>query len=348
MHSNDMDKVKISIIIPVYNAEKFLDACLSSILSQDMLSYEVILVDDGSTDSSPLICDRYSSTDPRFRTIHKPNGGVSSARNAGIALAQGEYLMFVDSDDALAPEALRNLCLETDGCPDIVIGGFNIYQGEIAFGTLLPLDSEFYPTAGLSYFFDSTMLRCGELYRGPWAKLYRSSVVKKNSLRFDESLSYAEDKLFVYEFMNHISSAAAVDVPVYDYFRRPGTLSGGKTSGRRLNQLLDVVPLCADSFVSLMSKYPSCESLKRVYHNDIVCCDIMRILRTFFKIRTSRLSEPVLSRLYSLMDKDLLIRLSERRVSGQVINSLLYKFRRLPLSLFAYRAVSLILSPFYD
>ena len=77
-----MDKCRISIIIPVYNAEEYLDRCLESIFEQSYTSYEVILVDDGSSDSSPLICDRYSATDPRFRTLHKKNGGVSSARNA--------------------------------------------------------------------------------------------------------------------------------------------------------------------------------------------------------------------------------------------------------------------------
>ena len=98
-----MDKNRLSIIVPVYNSEEYLSRCLDSILDQDMTSYEVILVDDGSTDSSALICDRYSATDPRFRTIHKPNGGVSSARNAGLNLAKGEYVMFVDSDDVLTP-----------------------------------------------------------------------------------------------------------------------------------------------------------------------------------------------------------------------------------------------------
>ena len=101
-----MDKCRLSIIVPVYNAEDYLDRCLISIVEQDFASYEVILVDDGSSDSSPLICDRYSDADPRFRTIHKKNGGVSSARNAGLNLAKGEYVMFVDSDDALTPDAL--------------------------------------------------------------------------------------------------------------------------------------------------------------------------------------------------------------------------------------------------
>lgn len=342
-----MDKVKISIVIPVYNAEEYLDACLSSILSQDMHSYEVILVDDGSTDSSPLICDRYSATDSRFRTIHKPNGGVSSARNAGIALAQGEYVMFVDSDDALAPSALSLMSSITVGQPDIVIGGFNIYQGEIPFGTIIPYESEFYPLAGLSELFDATMHRCGELFRGPWAKLYRLDVIRKNSLRFDEKLSYAEDKLFVYQFINNITSAAAVDTPVYEYFRRPGTLSGGKTTARRLDQLLDVVPLHAEAFIALMNKYPSSTALKKVYHNDIVCCDIMRILRTFFKIRTNRLSDHALSRLYTLIDKDSCLRVFERRVPGQIVNTILYKSGSIRLARLAYKSVSFILSPFY-
>lgn len=343
-----MDKVKISIVIPVYNAEKYLDVCLSSILDQDMHSYEVILVDDGSTDSSPMICDRYSGTDARFRTIHKVNGGVSSARNAGISLSQGEYVMFVDADDALSHDALSLLSALTVEKPDIVIGGFNIYQGEIPFRTVIPYDSEFYPSAGLSEFFDATMHRLGELFRGPWAKLYRSSVIKKHSLRFNENLSYAEDKLFVYQFMNKISSAAAVDAPVYEYFRRPGTLSGGKTTARRLDQLLDVVPLYAEAFVALISKYPSCKSLRKVFHNDIVCCDIMRILRTFLKIRTSRLTDSVLSGLYSLIDQDSRIRVFERRVPGQILNTLLYKSGSVTFALFIYKSVSFILSPFYD
>lgn len=342
-----MDKVKISIIIPVYNSELFLDACVASILRQGMTSYEVILVDDGSTDSSPLICDRLSSSDSRFRTIHKENGGVSSARNAGIALAQGEYVTFVDSDDLLAPDALKSMAEMTAGAPDIVVCGFNLYQDEIPFGAVCPLHSSFFPMSGATDFFDATALECGELYRGPWAKLYRLSVIRKHSLHFNESLSYAEDKLFVYEFLSHTESAACVNVPVYEYFRRPGTLSGGRTTLRRLAQLLDVVPLCADAFLTLVERFPDTYSLRRIYHNDIVCCDIMRVLRTFLKCRTDLLSESSLERIYSLLAKDDLLRLFERRVPGQMLNALLYKIGNLKLSMCAYRFISFIASPFY-
>ena len=118
-----MDKCRLSIIIPVYNVEEYLDRCLGSILDQDFTSYEVILVDDGSTDSSSLICDRYSSTDPRFITLHQSNKGVSAARNAGKNMAQGEYLMFLDADDALLPYALDSLADSATG-EDVVLGGY--------------------------------------------------------------------------------------------------------------------------------------------------------------------------------------------------------------------------------
>ena len=121
-----MDKNRLSIIVPVYNAEEYLDRCMISILEQDFSSYEVILVDDGSTDSSPMICDRYSATDPRFRTIHKKNGGVSSARNAGLDLAKGEYVMFVDSDDALLPDSLEMMFENIRG-EDLAVGGYTVY-----------------------------------------------------------------------------------------------------------------------------------------------------------------------------------------------------------------------------
>lgn len=342
-----MDKVKVSIIIPVYNSEVYLDACVAGILKQDMTSYEVILVDDGSTDSSPLICDRLSSTDSRFRTIHKSNGGVSSARNAGIALAQGEYVTFIDSDDILAPGALKAMAEATAGSPDLVVGGFDIYQDEILYASICPPAADSFPSGKVQDFFSATVLDSGELYRGPWAKLYRLSIIKKNSLRFDECLSYAEDKLFIYEFLGHITSGATVDVPVYQYFRRPGTLSGGKTTLHRLAQLYDVVPLCAEALLRLMDKYPEASSLQKIYHNDIVCFDIMRILRTFLKCRTDLLSESSLKTLYSLLERDDRLRVFERKVPGQVINTLLYKIGNVRLSLLVYRSVSMILYPFY-
>lgn len=343
-----MDKVRISIIIPVYNAEEFLDRCLNSILIQNYYSFEVILVNDGSTDSSPMICERYSSMDPRFRTIHQENMGVSAARNAGLNIADGRYIMFVDSDDALTPGALNAMSEVTDSDPDFVIGGFNIYNGGIFYSDLLPHGSGFYGPESMDRFLTDTMRTVGELFRGPWAKLYRRSIIRRQSLKFDTGLSYAEDKLFLYGFLKYASSASSVSVPVYDYYRHEGSLSGGKTTEKRAAQLLAVLPLCAASFVDLIERFPENKALRHVFHNDIICCDLMRVLRYFVKKPTPLLSDTNLRVLYDIMDKDSRMRLLERRIPGQMLNVLLYRIGNVSFTRCVYRVTSSILRFFYD
>ena len=102
-----MEDKMISIIVPVYNAEKYLDACVESIIRQTYTNWELILVDDGSKDSSPEMCDKWSKADPRIRVIHKTNGGASAARNAGLEIARGEYIGFVDADDLISEQMYR-------------------------------------------------------------------------------------------------------------------------------------------------------------------------------------------------------------------------------------------------
>lgn len=122
---------KISIVVPVYKVEKYIQRCVDSILGQTFQDFELILVDDGSPDGCPAICDEYAAMDSRIRVIHKENGGLSSARNAGIDTAQGEYLFFVDSDDVIHPDCLRILeqCIRTSGA-QIAIGEFMRFAGE--------------------------------------------------------------------------------------------------------------------------------------------------------------------------------------------------------------------------
>lgn len=343
-----MDKVQISIIIPVYNAEEWLDRCLNSILIQNYSSCEVILVNDGSTDSSPMICEKYSSMDPRFRTIHQKNMGVSEARNAGLNVADGRYIMFADSDDALSPGALDAMSEGTESDPDFVTGGFNIYNGGLFYADICPRTDGFYGQDSMDMFWNDTMSREGELFRGPWAKLYRRSIIKRYSLRFNAKLSYAEDKLFLYDFLKHASSAYSVSVPVYDYYRHEGSLSGGKTTERRAAQLLDVLPLCAASFVDLTVRFPDNQALRRVFHNDIICCDLMRVLRHFIKKPTILLTESNLRILYDIMDKDSMMRLLERRIPGQILNVFLYRIGNVSFTRSVYRMTSSILRFFYD
>ena len=115
--------IKFSIIVPVYNVEQYLKDCIESILKQSFENYEILLIDDGSTDRSGLICDEYVSSDSKITAFHKENGGLSDARNYGIKRAQGEYLVFIDSDDYIEPDALDkfNKQLEELNNPDVLI-----------------------------------------------------------------------------------------------------------------------------------------------------------------------------------------------------------------------------------
>lgn len=118
---------KVSVIVPVYNAEKYLQECVDSILRQTLTDLELILVDDGSTDTSPALCDRYAEQDARVKVIHKPNGRAASARNAGIRAASGGYVAFVDSDDWVSPEMYEKM-LDTDA--DVTLCDYVRFQGK--------------------------------------------------------------------------------------------------------------------------------------------------------------------------------------------------------------------------
>ena len=120
---------KISIIIPVYNVEPYLRRCIDSVLEQTMQDYEIVVVNDGSTDNSGSICDQYANQYDQIRVIHKQNGGLSDARNTGIKAATGDYILFLDSDDYLDTDALEKLWTGVNKNVDIIIGGYKkIYQ----------------------------------------------------------------------------------------------------------------------------------------------------------------------------------------------------------------------------
>lgn len=331
-----MDKNRISIIIPVYNAEDYIARCVESIIEQDFTSFEVILVDDGSTDSSPLICDRYSATDSRFKTVHKANGGVSSARNAGINLAKGEYLMFVDSDDVLLPKALSSMC---DGLSDedFVLGGYLKYVEDIPQRETFPKGNRKYHSGEMAAFFDDNILKNCEMLDAPWAKLYRRRTLGK--LRFCEELSYAEDKLFVFGFLGLCSSAMTCSCAVYGYYMRTGSLGSDIFSDRHLMQLRRFLPEYAGTLNCLTARYPDSLRLGELYHKDMVGRYVCRILNIFAVRKTDVLTQDYIAWLYALMDGDPRLGILSVR-AGQVINILLYKIGNTRFSVAFYRMIS--------
>lgn len=337
-----MNKNRLTIIIPVYNAEDYLSRCLDSILDQDMTSYEVILVDDGSTDSSSLICDRYSATDPRFRTIHKPNGGVSSARNAGLNLAKGEYVMFVDSDDALAPGAL-NAMMASLGGEDLVVGGFIEYIGDIPHRNVAPDAVVSYSEENLTDFFEANVRRNCEMLDAPWAKMYRRKALA--DLRFNETLSYAEDKLFVFEFLTSCKSILTCSQTVYNYYLRPGSLGSDIRSDRHIVQLNSFLPLYADLLLKLNARFPSSEKVASLYHKDIVGRYVCRLLNILATRRTAFCNSEFIVGLYSLMREDKEIGVFSVRM-GQIVNLMLFEIGSPSFTASVYRFTSGLVSCF--
>ena len=323
-----MDKCRLSIIVPVFNADEYLDRCLISILSQDFDSFEVILVDDGSTDASPLICDRYSATDPRFRTVHKKNGGVSSARNAGLELAKGEYIMFVDSDDALLPDALE-MMFENVIDEDVVVGGYTIYIEGTPGREVLPLKTCTYRGEDMNAFYRANIRRNCEMLDAPWSKIFRRKAI--GHLRFCEDLSYAEDKLFVFTFLSRCSSAHTCSVPVYAYHLRAGSLGSDIRSDRHLMQLRRFLPAYSEVLSALNERYPSCHKISSLYHKDLVGRYLCRILNIFIRRRTQLLTDEYLEWVYKMMDSDKELGLFSVR-KGQIFNILLYKIGNVELS----------------
>ena len=328
-----MNKVKITIIVPVYNAEEYLDRCMNSILDQEFSSYEVILVDDGSTDASGLICDRYSGTDPRFITVHQKNSGVSAARNAGLNLAQGEYVMFLDSDDALLPYALDEL-MSNSNDEDVVIGGYGVFIENVPKKEIKPKATVSYKGSQYPHFFQDNILRNCEMLDSPWAKLFKRKVIGKT--RFSEQLNYAEDKLFVFEVLAKSSSVMTVSSAVYGYYLRAGSLGSDISSDAHLLKIRAFIPKYTSLIETLCQRCPSVPKVQRLYHNDVVGRYMCRILNQFALRESEHLNEEFLSWVYETMaaDKDLGV-FSLR--AGQVPNLILYKIGSPSFSIKMYR-----------
>lgn len=206
-------KTLISIIVPVYKAEKTLIRCVEGIFAQSYTEWELLLVDDGSPDSSRQLCEELASHDSRVRVFHKLNGGVSSARNWGLDNAKGDYVSFLDSDDWVTPDYLEVLISQPKDLTFCNTTLYNEEGGEIGRRDAIP--------KGVYMGKEISNLLKGHLYincfRVPWGKLFRTSIIKENGIRFDEKMKLGEDTLFVQNFLCHCDSIAIHNRYCYNY-----------------------------------------------------------------------------------------------------------------------------------
>lgn len=271
-----MENPLVSIVAPVYNNERFIRRFIESVLSQTYTYWELILVDDGSTDRSGSICDEYSLKDKRINVIHQiSNGGISKARNTGIIHCQGEWLMISDADDTLFPEGISSLvaCISDD--IDLVSAAYRrhingILQKEVKASVSEKLSIRDY-TGKIGIIPQSR-----NLDRYVWNKLFKSSIIKENSVFFHEDLRLFEDVIFVYQYLEFChQSVCCTATPFYSYFRRTdGTAMSSRNhfNDRTLSWLLAytrILPIVMRMDVSKVAKIRLKDEAFGIYHHII-------------------------------------------------------------------------------
>lgn len=194
-------KPYFSIIVPVYNSSQYLHRCIESILNQTYKDFECILVDDGSTDDSGLICDTYKQKDKRVRVYHKENGGVSSARNKGIKEAKGNYVIFVDSDDYILEDKLEKVYLNSLQNPDMLVGYYKIPES-YRYVVHEITEKDFFHINNIGVV---------------WTSVYNNKILKENSICFDESIWHGEDSIFILNYFLHCKNIVFIDDHGYIY-----------------------------------------------------------------------------------------------------------------------------------
>ena len=206
----------LSVVVPVYKVESYISVCIDSILRQSFTDFELILVDDGSPDNSGEICDKYALKDSRVRVFHKPNGGVSSARNFGIAKAEGKFVTFIDGDDFIDANFFYDLCSPciTDKEVDFVHAGCSNYYED---GSISPNQKyENYVGVDKALIFNK--------FRGlVFSKLFNLGKIRQHSIYFDEAMKYAEDMVFTIDYLIHSDKYALIDSVGYYYVQRKGS-----------------------------------------------------------------------------------------------------------------------------
>lgn len=207
----------VSVIVPVYNAEKYVAACVQSLLNQTLKAIEIIVVDDGSTDKSPAVLQELSATDERILFIRQENKGVSAARNAGLARARGQFIGFADADDMAEPEMFETLYARAIADQsDWVVCNVQVIKENQAPETRLKLSNEVLAIPGNRVTIITQLMRF--VYdNANWNKLYAGTVIRNNRLAFNESMQVWEDLLFNLQYVLYATQLSVVAAPLYQY-----------------------------------------------------------------------------------------------------------------------------------
>ena len=265
---------KIGVIVPVYNVERYLKTCVGSILAQTFSDFELILVDDGSTDASGMICDQYAERDQRVRVVHTENRGVAAARNRGLEENQNEYIAFVDSDDWIAQEYLETLyrVMEEHQADLVISGGINVVEGRKVNPSVSGERAAERISKAEAY---KRVLLCEDgASVVTWAKLYRKTVFQ--SVRYPEGEIH-EDSGVIDQVIESCERIVVTPYRGYYYFRRRGSLVHGRFSPAHMAAVRNAKRL----WEVARERYPAIEDAGKVHY-----------LRTCFNILNLTLADP--------------------------------------------------------
>ena len=244
----------ISVIIPVWNGARYLDACLNSILRQSWQHFEIIIVDDGSRDATWDMLMHWKKKDARIIPFHQENAGVSEARNTAMRHASGDYYRFVDVDDQLPPDSLEQLvrCAEKNQS-DLVLAAYTEVLGTTR--TVRDL-GKCTDTVESAEFLRRLERLSNSFYYGVlWNKIFRGDIIRQHDLRFTSGLHWGEDCVFVMQYLEHAERMSYITTPVYDYFRNP--------NGAVVRQLVNCFRHPIVSIQARLTVYRSYEQLYR-------------------------------------------------------------------------------------
>lgn len=265
---------KLSVIVPVYNVERYLEQLVESLRQQTLRDLQIVLVDDGSRDRSGPICDRYAAMDDRILVLHKPNGGVGAARNDGLAAATGEWIYFCDSDDYLEPSALETLvCAGEVEQAEVVFGDVAMINGSkrellrfhrdaFATGDRAVLEQLAMTVFGRNYCYlppEGGPAKC--CYGGPWNKIARRSLLEREEIRFDLSVrGICDDLLYSMYLFAGAERVAYVPELIYDY-----RLLGGSITHTYKPQLIDINQAIFTAWEGFMARYGQAGQFRQAY-----------------------------------------------------------------------------------
>lgn len=258
----------VSIIVPVYNSEKFLNRCIDSILAQTYQNFELILVDDGSTDSSLKMCNIYSKNDKRIKVITISNSGPSVARNIGLSKAKGELIQFIDSDDYIDQHMINSMVQAIGYEFELAMCGYyTIYRDKKEINTLE--SGNFHQ----NYIVDNF----GYLYKNMfvqylWNKIYLAEIIRKNNLKFDTSTKRGEDLLFNIEYFRKCNSVSIIYEPLYNYICYNENSLTKKYNNTLFEDQQNVFKSIREFLKSYNAYQPNEKIIEKVYMDRIISC----------------------------------------------------------------------------